>query len=83
MKNNMKKIFTAVITCLIALMMAPHQIHAHALKGSYFLDYSLNRHKLNPAFAPRADYFQLFGVGNLGVGIGTNLDIPTFFYPTW
>ena len=81
MKNRMKKIFTAVIMCLIALMMAPHQIHAQALKGSYFLDYSLNRHKLNPAFAPRADYFQLFGVGNLGLGIGTNLDIPTFFYP--
>lgn len=77
----MKKISTVVIACVIALMIMPLQTHAQALKGSYFLDYSLNRHKLNPAFAPRADYFQLFGVGNLGLGIGTNLDIPTFFYP--
>jgi len=55
---------------------------AQALKGSYFLDNSLNRHEMNPAFAPRADYFQLFGIGNLGLGLGTNLDIPTLFYPS-
>lgn len=54
---------------------------AQALKGSYFLDSSLNRHEMNPAFAPRANYFQLFGIGNMGVGAMTNLDVPTFFYP--
>lgn len=81
----MKKILTvknlALFVGAILLMIAPFQADAQALKGSYFLDYSLNRHKLNPAFAPRADYFQLFCVGNTGVGVGTNLDIPTFFYP--
>ena len=61
--------------------MIPMISGAQALKGSYFLDSSLNRHEMNPAFAPRADYFQLFGIGNLGVGMGTNLDVPTFLYP--
>ena len=41
----------------------------------------MNRHELNPAFAPRANYFQMLGIGNLGVGAMTNLDLPTFFYP--
>ena len=54
---------------------------AQALKGSYFLDNSLNRHEMNPAFAPRANYFQMLGIGNMGVGAMTNLDVPTFFYP--
>lgn len=67
---------------LVALvLMIPMISGAQALKGSYFLDSSLNRHEMNPAFAPRADYFQLFGIGNLGAGVGTNLDIPTFLYP--
>ena len=54
---------------------------AQALKGSYFLDSSLNRHELNPAFAPRANYVQLLAVGNLGAGFGTNIDMPSLLYP--
>ena len=72
----MKKIFIAIVCAFMPLLAG-----AQALKGSYFLDNSLNRHELNPAFAPRSDYFQLFGIGNLGVGMGTNLDVPTFFFP--
>lgn len=71
-----KKIFVTVLSVMLPLLAG-----AQALKGSYFLDNSLNRHELNPAFAPRADYFQLFGIGNMGVGLGTNLEIPTFLYP--
>lgn len=51
------------------------------LKGSYFLDHSINRHKMNPAFAPRANYFQLPVIGNTGVGIYSNLDVPLLTYP--
>lgn len=74
----MKKIFI-----IIAFAVMPLLAGAQALKGSYFLDSSLNRHEMNPAFAPRADYFQLFGIGNMGVGVGTNLDVPTFFFPRY
>ncbi len=63
------------------LLLFPMMMGAQALKGSYFLDNSLNRNKLNPAFAPNVDYFQLPAVGNLGVGLYSNLGLYTFLYP--
>lgn len=69
------------ILVALVLLMIPALAGAQALKGSYFLDNSLNRHELNPAFAPRADYFQLFGIGNMGVGAVTNIDVPSLLYP--
>lgn len=74
----MKRIFAIVISALVLFSLTAE---AQALKGSYFLDNSINRNKMNPAFAPRANYVQIPGVGNIGVGMGTNLDIPTFLYP--
>jgi hypothetical protein len=50
------------------------------LKGSYFIDNSLNRNKMNPAFAPRSNYFQMPFIGNFSAGMTSNLDIPTFIY---
>ena len=72
----MKKVFLIIVFAIL-----PFLCGAQALKGSYFLDNSLNRHELNPAFAPRADYLQLFGIGNIGVGLNSNLEIPAFYYP--
>lgn len=72
----MKRIFAIIIFAAMPLIAG-----AQALKGSYFLDSSLNRHEMNPAFAPRANYFQLFGIGNIGAGAMSNLDVPTLFYP--
>ena len=71
------------ITILIvfALFMMPVLAGAQALKGSYFLDSSLNRQDMNPAFAPRANYFQMLGIGNLGAGAMTDIDIPSLMYP--
>ena len=69
-----------IIILAIALLM-PFVAGAQALKGSYFLDNSLNRNKMNPAFAPRSNYFQIPVMGNLGMGLVSNLDIPTFLYP--
>ena len=72
----MKKIFLTIIYITFPLLCG-----AQALKGSYFLDNSLNRHELNPAFAPRADYVQLLGIGNAGMGMSGNTALSTFFYP--
>ena len=72
----MRKIFLTIISLVLPLVCG-----AQALKGSYFLDNSLNRHELNPAFAPRADYVQLLGIGNMGFSMDGNLDLRTFFYP--
>jgi hypothetical protein len=55
-------------------------VGAQALKGSYFIDNSLNRNKMNPAFAPRSNYFQMPFIGNFSAGMTSNLDIPTFIY---
>lgn len=74
MKNN--KILLAVV-----LLMLPLFAGAQVLKGSYFLDNSVSRHKMNPAFAPRANYFQLPGIGYTGAGVYSNLDVPLLAYP--
>ena len=66
---------------MAVLFLMPFMAGAQALKGSYFIDNSLNRNKMNPAFTPRANYFQLPAMGNLSVGAVSNLDIPTFLYP--
>lgn len=73
----MKKSIIIVFVTLILPVIAG----AQALKGSYFMDNSLNRNKMNPAFAPRSNYLQLPGMGNITAGAVTNLDFPTFLYP--
>jgi len=73
---NRKNIVLAALMLLMPLMMG-----AQALKGSYFLDNSLNKHKLNPALAPNSGYFQLPVIGNTTFGLMSNLDLQTFMYP--
>lgn len=72
---------TRYITIAVILLLMPLLAGAQALKGSYFIESSVNRHRLNPAFAPRANYFQLPGIGNFSTGIVSNLDMPSFLYP--
>lgn len=69
------------IIIMVILLLMPFMAGAQALKGSYFIDNSLNRNKMNPAFAPRANYFQMPAMGNLYAGVLSNLDVPTFLYP--
>ena len=69
------------IIIIVVLLLMPLMAGAQALKGSYFIDNSLNRNKMNPAFAPRTNYFQMPAMGNLYAGVLSNLDIPTFLYP--
>lgn len=72
---------TNKILLSLALMMLPLLAGAQALKGSYFLDHSINGHKLNPAFAPRAGYFQLPVFGGMEMGLYSNLDMRLLTYP--
>lgn len=73
---KMKNIALAALMLMMPLMMG-----AQTLKGTYFLDNSLNRHKMNPAFAPDNGYFQIPVIGNTSVGLLSNLDLQTFLYP--
>lgn len=74
----MKKRYIAIA---VLLLLMPILAGAQALKGSYFMDNSINRHRMNPAFTPRANYLQLPVISNLAIGVGTNLDVPSFLYP--
>lgn len=72
---------THKLIIIAAVLLMPFMAGAQALKGSYFIDNSLNRNKMNPAFAPRSNYFQMPALGNLSAGVVSNLDVPTFLYP--
>lgn len=63
------------------MLLLPLMAGAQALKGSYFLDGSLQRNRLNPAFAPRASYFKLPIISNVGVGVYGNVGPADFLYP--
>lgn len=63
------------------MLVMPLILGAQTLKGSYFLDNSINRHRMNPAFAPNSGYFQIPVIGNISAGALSNLDLQTFLYP--
>ena len=69
------------ILLAFVLLMLPLFAEAQVIKGSYFLDHSVNSHKMNPAFAPRANYFQLPVLGYTGFGLYSNVDVPLLTYP--
>ena len=73
----MKRIFTTIFAVLAISAAAG----AQALTGSYFLDNSLMRNRLNPAFMPRSNYFGIPGISNLGVGIYGNFGVSDLLYP--
>ena len=78
MTINMKNKYIAIA---VLLLLIPMLAGAQALKGSYFIDNSMNRHRMNPAFSPRSNYLLLPAISNTSVGFGTNLDMDSFLYP--
>ncbi len=82
MNSKIQKIMNKKILAIAAMMLLmPMMMGAQALKGSYFLDNSLNRNKLNPAFAPATNYFQIPVIGNFGIGLYSNQKIQSYLYP--
>lgn len=71
---------TKNLIVIVAALLMPLIVGAQTLKGSYFLDNSLNRNKMNPAFAPRSNYFQMPVLGNFSAGMMSNVDAPNFIY---
>lgn len=66
----------------MSIILLPLTLGAQGLKGSYFLDNSLEKTKLNPAFGPRANYFKLPVLGGgLGLGVYGNVGASNFLYP--
>ena len=52
------------------------------LRTGYFLDGYIYKYKMNPAMAPERGFFALPVMGNIGLGVETNLGLSTFVYPT-
>lgn len=75
----MKRLYRIALVAFIALM--PYIAGAQTLRGSYFLENSLQRHKLNPAFAPRANYFSIPALGNIGLDVTSNVGLSNFVFP--
>ena len=77
MKHNFNRIFASIAF----LMLIPLALGAQGLKGSYFLDGSIQRTYLNPAFMPRSNYINLPGIGGMQADIQTTAGLSTFLYP--
>lgn len=54
---------------------------AQPLRGSYFLDNSLMRSRLNPAFVPQESYISVPVAGYAGVEILSNAGLDSFLFP--
>lgn len=51
-----------------------------APRTAYFLDGYTFRHQLNPAFSGERNYISIPALGNLGIGMNSNVGVNTFLY---
>ena len=70
-----------IIALLVLLAGIMPTANGQALKSSYFMENSLYRNRMNPAFTPRANYFSIPVIGTTGVGLYSNMGISDFLYP--
>lgn len=72
----MKKILFVILTAFFALNM-----QAQTLRTSYFMDKYANRHQRNPAMSPAWGYINFPGLGNLNIGLQSNMQLADFLFP--
>ena len=79
----MKTIIKYIISILILSVALFNNASAQQnLRTAYFLDGYTYNYKLNPAFAPERSFFAFPLLGNVGIGIESNMGLSTFIYPT-
>lgn len=78
----MKNIYKIFAVLSIALIASSALYAQQNLRTAYFTDGYTYNYKLNPAFAPERSFFAFPVIGNLGVGVETNLGLSTYLYPT-
>ena len=68
---------------MTALLLIPTFVSAQQnLRSGYFLDGYIYKYKMNPAMAPERGFIAMPVLGNIGLGVETNLGLSTFLYPT-
>lgn len=73
----MKNLIIIFILCIGTLSAGAQQ----TLHSSYFLKRMPMRHKLNPALINDYGYFSIPMLGNINVGVQSNLSLKNFIYP--
>lgn len=77
---KMKKIVHILFAA--ALLLPAFNVSAQQnLRSAYFLDGYNFRYKMNPALAPERPFFSMPLLGNLGLGVESNLGLSSFLYP--
>ena len=81
------KIMKRIIHMVAAFMMAgSFFMTAYAqqsnLRSAYFLDGYTYRYKFNPSFAPERGFVSIPVLGNVGLGVESNLGVSNFYFPT-
>ena len=78
----MKRQFKIFAMSAAALLVSVAASGQQNLRTAYFLDGYTYNYKQNPAMAPERGFFAMPALGNLGVGVESNLALSTFLYPT-
>ena len=69
-----------IFICL-AILLLPLSMSGQALRGSYFFDSSIQRVKMNPAFAPKTNYATIPVLGDLSLTVNSNVGVSNFLFP--
>lgn len=77
MKTYIKIIFGVVLSIV---MIAP--VAAQTPHSAYFLESVPTRHKLNPALSSEYGYVSFPFLGNINLGVSSNVGVGTFIYPS-
>ena len=70
------------ITICLAVCAALPAVAQEAPRSAYFLDGYSFRHELNPAFSGERNYISVPALGNLDLGVFSNVGVNTFLYKT-
>ena len=77
MKTYIKIVLVAIFSTIMVVAVKAQTAHS-----VYFLEGVPTAHKLNPALAPEYGYTTFPFLGNINVGMSSNVGVGTFFYPT-
>ena len=78
----MRRIINIIAIGAVALLSSVAVYGQQNLRTAYFLDGYTYKYKMNPAMAPERGFFAMPLIGNLGIGIESNMALSTFLYPT-
>lgn len=77
MKRYIVKLMMAAFVAVLTM-----GVSAQGLHSAYFLEGSVYRHQMNPAFMGERNYVSIPVLGNMNIGVQGNVGMSTFLYKT-